>query len=137
MDRRAFLPRGLKAERVELVDDRVLIHTRTVGGAATCPRCGEISGRVHSRYQRCLADLPDHGQQVRLILSARLVRCGSPLCRTRIFAERFSPAIAQPYARRTEGLQDLVRYLGLAPGGRPRVIGIDDWAVTARLKPPA
>ncbi len=33
MDRRAFLPGGLKAERVELVDDRVLIHTRGGPGA--------------------------------------------------------------------------------------------------------
>lgn len=34
MDRRAFLLGGLKAERVELVDDRVLIHVRPAGGGA-------------------------------------------------------------------------------------------------------
>ena len=121
MDRRAFLPGGLKAERVELVDDRVLIHARAAPGAAACPRCGEISRRVHSRYQRRLADLPAHGRQVRLVLSARRFRCRSVSCRTRIFAERFAPAIAQPYARRTGRLQDLVRHLGLAlGGGQPR-----------------
>nr|WP_157136398.1 transposase family protein [Sagittula stellata] len=119
MDRRALLPGGLKADRVELVDDRVQIHVRPVGGTAACPRCGEISRRVHSHYQRRLADLPAHGRQVRLVLSARRFRCWSPLCRTRIFAERFSPAIAQPYARRTGRLQDLVRHLGLALGGQP------------------
>jgi len=119
MDRRAFLPGGLKAERVELVGDTVLIHTRAAGGAAACPRCSEISRRVHSHYQRRLADLPAHGRQVRLILNARRFRYRSRLCRTRIFVERFPPAIAQPYARRTGRLQDLVRHLGIALGGRP------------------
>ena len=119
IDRRAFLPGGLKAERIELGGDTVLIHTRAAGGAAACPRCGEISCRVHSRDQRRLADLPAHGRQVRLILNARRFRCRSRLCRARIFVERFPSAIAQPYARRTGRLQDLVRHLGLALGGRP------------------
>ena len=59
MDRRAFLPGGLKAERVELVDDRVLIHARAASGAAACPRCGEISRCVHSHYQRRLGLPPE------------------------------------------------------------------------------
>lgn len=119
MDRRAFLPGGLKAERVEVVDDSVLIHARPVGGAAACPGCGEISRRVHSHYQRRLADLPAHGRQVSIVLSARRFRCRSVSCRTRIFAERLTPAIAQAYGRRTGRLQDLVRHLGVALGGRP------------------
>ncbi|TFL15983.1 transposase family protein, partial [Jannaschia formosa] len=94
VDLRALLPGGLKAERIELVGDTVLIHPQAAGEAAVCPRCGEISRRVHSRYRRRLADLPAHGRQVRLILSARRFRCPTSLCRTRIFAERFSPAIA-------------------------------------------
>ncbi|WP_353744370.1 transposase family protein [Roseovarius sp.] len=76
MDRRAFLPGGLK---VELVDDRVLIHARPPGGAAACPRCGEISRRVQSHYERRLADLPAHGRQVRLVLSTRRFRCNRPV----------------------------------------------------------
>ncbi len=119
LDRRAFLPGGLKAERIELVGDTVLIHTRAAGRGTACPRCGEISRHVHSHYQRGLADLPAHGRQVRLVLNARRFRCRSPLCRTRIFVERFPATVVQPYARRTKRLQDLVRHLGLALGGRP------------------
>jgi transposase len=118
-ERRAFLPGGLKADRFELVGDTVLIHTQAASGPGACPRCGEISRCVHSHYQRCLADLPAHGRQVRLVLNARRFRCRSPRCSTRIFVERFSPAIVQPYARRTRRLQDVVRHLGLALGGRP------------------
>lgn len=69
-DRRAFLPGGLKAERVELVNDRVLIHAQPVSGAAACPRCGEISRRVNGRYERRLGDSPAQGRQVRLVLTA-------------------------------------------------------------------
>lgn len=119
MDRRAFLPGGLKAERIELVGDTVLIHTRAKGGSAACPGCGEISRHIHSRYQRQLADLPAHGRQVRLVLNARRFRCRAAPCQTRIFVERFSSTITRPYARRTGRLQDLVRHLGVALGGRP------------------
>lgn len=72
MDRRVFLPGGLKAERVELVDDRALIHARPAGGAAACPRYGEISGHVHSHYERRLADLSAHwaGSQACSVRSA-------------------------------------------------------------------
>jgi hypothetical protein len=52
MDRRACLPGGLKAERIELVGDTVLIHTRAKGESAACPGCGEISRNIHSHYQR-------------------------------------------------------------------------------------
>jgi hypothetical protein len=92
-DQRAFLPGGLKAQRIELAGDTVLIHGQAADGAAACPRCGEISLRIYSHYQRCLADLPAHGQQVRLVLNARRFRCRSPLCRTRIFVERLSQGL--------------------------------------------
>ncbi len=96
MDRRAFLPGGLKADRVELVDDRVLIHARPVGEAAACPKCGEISRRVHSHYQRRLADLPAHGRQVSIVLDdvpARGVAGGGP--RALVRAEQVSRAAQQ------------------------------------------
>lgn len=119
MDRRAFLPGGLKAERIDFAEGVVLVHARAITEAAECPRCGEMSRHVHSRYQRRLADLPAHGRGVRLILCARRFRCRSPLCPRRIFAERFPATVTLPHARRTGRLQDLVRHLGRALGGRP------------------
>ncbi len=123
MDRRAFLPGGLKAERVKLVDDRVLIHTRAAGGTAACPWCGEVSRRVHSHYRRCLADLPAHGRQVRLVLNARRFRCQSSQCGTRIFVERFSPAIGGGKRYGTE-ICDLERrkIIDLLPDREPATV---------------
>lgn len=117
--RQGFLPGGLKADRIELIGNVVQVYARAVGDAAACPQCGAYSRHVHSHYWRRLADLPAHGREVRLFLRSRRFRCRATLCRTRIFAERFSPAITQPHARRTGRLQDLVRHLGLALGGRP------------------
>ena len=118
-DRGALLPGGLKAEQIELVGDMILVHSASSSAAAVCPRCGVVSRHVHSRYRRRLADLPAHGRTVSLVLVARRFRCRSAHCPTRIFAERFDPAVTGPHGRRTTRLQGLVRHLGLALGGRP------------------
>jgi DNA-directed RNA polymerase subunit N (RpoN/RPB10) len=41
-----------------------------------CPLCGSPAARIHSRYQRRLADLPSAGQPVRFLLSVRKFFCG-------------------------------------------------------------
>ena len=53
-----FLPGGLRAEHIEVSDDEVLVCATTQWVGAACPTCGRSSRRVHSRYQRRLADLP-------------------------------------------------------------------------------
>jgi hypothetical protein len=84
-----------------------------------CPSCGVASGRVHSRYQRRLADLPIAGRRVVLMLRARRFRCAAVLCGRRIFAERFGADVLEPWARRTARLDQIVHCLALALGGRP------------------
>jgi len=56
---------------------------------------------------------------VELVLLLRRFRCRAQRCPAKIFAERFPPDVTRPHARRTSGLQELVRHLGLALGGRP------------------
>ncbi|WP_080579354.1 transposase family protein [Sinorhizobium fredii] len=53
-----------------------------------CPCCGLRTCRVHSHYQRQLADLPWHGRVVEVRLQARRLRCVNPDCLGRIFTER-------------------------------------------------
>jgi transposase len=118
-ERERFLPNGLTTERIEVSGTMVVVHARASSATSACPRCGQASGRQHSRYQRRLADLPAYGREVRIVLSVRRFRCRAPSCRTKIFAEQFNPSITRPHARRTSRLQGLVRHLGLALGGRP------------------
>ena len=77
------------------------------------------STRIHSTYQRSLADLPSHGQAVRIKLSTRPFRCVVATCGRRIFTERLTATAGRPLARRTTRLEGVVHHLGLALGGRP------------------
>ena len=117
--RRGFLPRGLKADQVELDGNTIRVHARSSDATAACPRCGTVSRHLHSKYRRRPADLPAHGRAVELVLLVRRFRCRATRCTTRIFAERFPSTVTWPHARRTSRLQGLVRHLGLALGGRP------------------
>ena len=67
----------------------------------TCPDCGQDATRVHSRYNRQLADRPWNGLRVRVQLASRRWFCDHDDCSRRVFAERF-PGLVRPYGRRTE-----------------------------------
>lgn len=114
-----YLPKGLKADHVELDGKTIRVYARSSDATASCPHCGVVSRHFHSRYTRRPADLPAHGRPVELVLQVRRFRCRMVGCSAKIFSERFSPAVTQPHARRTARLQGLVRHLGLALGGRP------------------
>jgi transposase len=83
---------------------------------ARCPLCGRRSKRVHSRYERTLADLPWGMHAVTVRLQVRRLFCRNARCTRRIFAERL-PEIALPRARRTRRLDTRLTALGLALGG--------------------
>src|SRR4051794_34173455 len=83
---------------------------------ACCRLCGRRSKRVHSRYERTLADLPWGAYAIIIRLRVRRLFCRNTRCERRIFAERLS-AIALPWARRTRRLDTRLMALGLALGG--------------------
>ena len=94
-----------------------------------CPSCSWPSQRVHSRYQRTLADVPWATFQVRLEVRVRKFFCPNTACPRRIFTERL-PDVAQPWARRTRRLAQALRAVGVALGGRAGS------RLTARLQRP-
>jgi len=114
----AAIPAGLVVENTMEEGDTTLVRARSVAGAAACPLCGTASGRVHSRYERHVSDLPCAGRRLRLRIAARRFVCAAGHCRRKIFAERFGGAL-EPRARRTTRLEGIVHHLGLALGGRP------------------
>jgi transposase len=83
---------------------------------AACPVCQQPSERVHSSYQRTVADVPCGGRRVLLQLRVRKFVCPTHTCPQQIFTERL-PDLVDPYARMTKRLQALVQALGLAAGG--------------------
>jgi transposase len=115
----SLAPCGLAIERVEADAEKLLIVSRPASMTATCPSCGHVSARVHSKYQRILSDLPSQGRTVRISVQARRFRCVLSGCRQRIFSERLEATVSRPFARRTSRLEGIVHHLGLALGGRP------------------
>jgi transposase len=111
-----LIPGGLVVEQVLPEPDRVTVVARSRLSTAACPDCHASSSRVHSRYERRLADLPWQGRPVALRLRARRFLCAQPACRRRTFAERL-PGVARPSARRCERLADVRRQVALALGG--------------------
>src|SRR6266545_7907376 len=84
--------------------------------AVPCPRCGELSRRQHSRYERHPLDLPWRGKIVRMRIRSRRWFCDTATCAQKIFAERFDGALAR-YARRTHGTTELLTTFALQAGG--------------------
>nr|WP_290227269.1 ISL3 family transposase [Trichocoleus desertorum] len=81
-----------------------------------CPLCGGLTHRIHSHYERTLADLPCAHFRLRLILQVCKFFCPNSECRRRIFTERL-PEVAAPWGRRTVRLIQRLQSIGLALGG--------------------
>jgi transposase len=111
-----LIPGGLVVEQVLPEPDRVTVVARSRLPTAACPDCDAPSSRVHSRYERRLADLPWQGRPVAVRIRARRFICARPACPRRTFAERL-PGVARPFARRCERLADTQRQVALALGG--------------------
>ena len=77
-----------------------------------------LSRRVHSRYQRRQGDAAAGGQEVLIHLQVRRFFCGNPGCAKTTFAEQVA-GLTTRHGRRTCGLDQMLRAIALALGGRP------------------
>ena len=94
----------------------ITLRVRSTRATARCPLCTTRARRIHSHYERTLADLPWAQYRVRLQLRVRKWFCRKRHCRRRIFTERL-PTITVPWARRTLRLAERLIALGIALGG--------------------
>ncbi len=115
-----LLPSGalLRLGDAELLPERVTVDVHTTATSAVCPGCSSDACRVHSRYQRTLADLPLAHIPVYLHLHVQRFFCDHGLCPRKTFSEPL-PGLALPRARRTTRLLVEQRHLGLEVGGEP------------------
>ncbi|TGB13762.1 ISL3 family transposase [Streptomyces sp. MZ04] len=143
-------------ERVSLAGETVHIRARTRDHSVSCPDCATASRRVHSTYERRLADGPVGGQPVLIRLTVRRLYCENAQCPRRTFVEQVD-GLTVRYGRRTlvwcRGLEavavalagarfavvlhslvsrtTLLRLLMALPDPAwtpPRVLGVDDFA---------
>jgi len=105
------------------VDDttaQITLRVRSTQATVPCPLCTTPARRIHSHYERTLADLPWAAYRVRLQLRVRKWFCRNRSCPRHIFTERL-PTVAAPWARRTLRLAQRLVALGVALGGRAGV----------------
>jgi transposase len=104
-------------EEAEISGDCLWLHARVRADSACCPQCGCCSGKVHSAYQRRLADDAIGGHRVRIRLRTRRFFCGNADCPVRTFAEQVD-GLTWRRSRRTPPLARTLTSIALALAGR-------------------
>ncbi len=90
----------LVACEVDDITAQITLRVRSMPTSLPCPLCTIPAHRIHSHYERTLADLPWADYRVCVQLRVRKWFCQNPHCVRRIFTERL-PTVAAPWARRT------------------------------------
>lgn len=107
---------AIAISRVALQERTITVEAAGALDSARCPRCGQLSFRVHDRYRRRPLDLPWRGQVVRLVLEARRFVCENAHCQQGTFGEDFGGVLPR-YARRTAAATAQLRALVCRVGG--------------------
>lgn len=110
------LPECLALTSLHLTATSLIVSVSCRHLTAACPVCQQSSERVHSSYQRTVADVPCGGRRVTLLLRVRKFVCPTPTCPPQIFTERLADLV-NPYARMTTRLHELLQAFGLVAGG--------------------
>ena len=108
---------GLTIDELERVDGAVVIRAHARGSTARCPGCGRRTKRIHSRYERTLADTAVGGQPVAIHLRVRRFVCAQTNCPRRTFVEQVD-GLTLRHGRHTVLLRRLLEAIGLALAGR-------------------
>jgi len=108
---------GVAVDAAELAGGQLCIRARGRAEATACPGCGQFSARVHSTYQRRLADVPVGGHRVMIRLTVRRFFCASQDCPAVTFAEQIE-GLTSRRARRTPPLARTLAGIALALAGR-------------------
>jgi transposase len=112
-----LLPLGLEISSIGVDATTLTVSVTSRRSTSTCPLCGTCATRIHSRYQRTVADVPCGGRQVRLLLTVRKFFCDTPTCARKIFTERLASFI-EPWARMTTRLTQTLGDIGRATCGK-------------------
>lgn len=111
------LPANLQLEswRFDDADERITLVVVSQQQTADCLSCFVPAFRIHSHYERTLADLPCGECAVNWKIQVRKFFCTNSQCKQKIFAERLTLAAA--WARKTNRLIERLNAVALALGG--------------------
>jgi transposase len=106
----------LDLDSIEVHEQTVIVYLHATSPTAACSQCGTAGSRVHSRYERTIADLAFGGRNLVLRLLVRKWICPEASCSRHIFAECF-PEVVQRYARMTDRLIKALQAVGAITNG--------------------
>ena len=106
----------MDVDSIEVQEQTVVVHLHATSPTASCPHCGTAGSRIHSRYERTIADVAFAGRSLVLKLLVRKWICSEASCSRHIFAERF-PELVQRYARMTNRLVETLQSVGVITNG--------------------
>ena len=107
-------PTRLRLTTLTTTTERIILDLTATQHAACCPTCASKTTRIHSHYQRTVADLPWASLPVQLHLHVRRFMCDNVACPS------VSPVAAVP---RLENLCKMYRgFYSALRQDRPRVL---------------
>ncbi len=99
------------------VDPKLLIlEAKSTCKNGICPKCGQVSSRIHSHYTRWLMDLPVCGQRLQILLLVKKFRCQLSTCSCKVFCERLE-SFTSLYSRNSNRCQQVLEKTTLLLGG--------------------
>ncbi|MEW2175221.1 ISL3 family transposase [Streptomyces sp. NPDC005406] len=108
----------VRLERVYFTAEAVIAVAVACGPAPQCPGCRDLARRVHSSYERSLAERPLTGKKLQVRLRVRRFFCDRSSCRRRTFVEQVS-GLSERYRRSSLGLKKWLHAVAVELGGRP------------------
>ncbi|MEH1986395.1 MULTISPECIES: ISL3 family transposase [unclassified Nostoc] len=121
---------NLRLENCQLdkIKTQINLIVSAISRVVNCPVCNQPTQKIHSRYERLLADLPWADYSITLQLRVRKFFCINRLCKRRIFTERLTN-VTTPWARRTLRLAQRLSVIGLANGGAAGERLLQQWGI--------
>lgn len=107
----------VRLEQVEFASDALVVKAAACGPAPRCPGCRARARRVHSSYERGLAERPVTGTQLRVRLRVRRFFCDRSSCRRKTLVEQVS-GLSERYRRSSIGTKQFLRAVAVELGGR-------------------
>ncbi|MET7636953.1 ISL3 family transposase [Streptomyces sp. NPDC005078] len=108
----------VRLERVVSTAEALVVVAAGCGPPPRCPGCRAFARRVHSSYERGLAERPLAGKKLQVRLRVRRFFCDRTFCRRKTFVEQVS-GLSERYRRSSLGLKEWFHAVAVELGGRP------------------
>ncbi|MFF8848083.1 ISL3 family transposase [Streptomyces sp. NPDC015127] len=107
----------VRLEQVSFAGEMLILEAAACGPPPRCPECRARGRRVHSSYERGLAERPLGGQKLIVRLRVRRFFCDRQSCKRRTFVEQVN-GLSERYRRSSLELKQWLRAVAIELGGR-------------------